>query len=588
MTRILPLLLIPLCGVLVWSALGAESNTPHMTPEPVAASTADSAPRPSPELEADPLPRRPKALVAQAPREPAYPPELTKLWTVCTTLHAIGRSGRALALLTPWLLSHPEFFREKAHATKLEAIRLASLAQEEQRTRLDEELTDLVAEARKWKNLRDPGEDITQLERGLRNNAEMIARVEDRQEREQLLRHVRRFVLRRPGGEPPRSPKDRQRSPLEVDTLLERVAERNSSETGPRVALPIADPESAEARRLDQLRKLQERGATGFLDSIHAGLAFLALHQGTEGRFSDEAVKEYAAAQRLGLARYEPMRFRSATEQYAIATTALALMAFLDFRDQDVTGLFEPTIQKATAWLLAKQGEDGNFAAKRPFYGQAIAVMALSQAALATGDEDIKAAAERGLEWLHDQNDPRAGYRYQKNQGGDLSVTGWVAQALQMANWAGIPGPQGMWTGLGIFLGTVTTKDGRYGYVAPTPSHSLLPVGILVALMDAEAQREHNAARLREWSEALDKNGRRGRRVELYSLYYAVRASILLDQKLTDIWKSRVEVLMKQQLTSGYGAGAFPTSVGRWMRRSGYVGTTAMAVLTLEHALFLR
>ncbi len=592
MKRLLPLLLLPALGLVIWGALGSEAD-PAASPalrtntQPVARRDATNRPELASDLlatprRAAPVPRTPPTQVAQ------YPEELTKLWTVCATLHAIGRSGRALGLITPWLLSHPEFFREEARAKKLEAIRLASLTQEAQRTRLDEQLTGLVAEARKWKNLRDPGDGVTLLERALRDNAEMIARVENRRERDQLLRHVRRFVLRRPGGEAPRDPKDQRRDPLQVDALLGLVAERQSKEKGPRVALPIADPESAETRRLDQLRKLQERGATGFLDSIHASLAFLALHQGKDGRFSDGAVVEFAEKTRLAVSEYRPLRFRAKSDTYAVATTALALMAFLDFRDQDVTGLFEPTIQKAITWLIAKQNVEGSFQANRALYGQAIVVMALSQAALATGDEDIKSAAARGLVWLHDQNDPLAGYRYKKDQAGDLSVTGWVAQALQMATWAGIPEPKGMWQGLHLFTQRLTTEDGRFGYSSPSPRDSLLPVGILIHLMDGEVLYDAETPQVRTWSTALDEYGRRGSRVELYSLYYAVRASILLDQQLTDTWKQRVQLLLKQQVTKGYGAGAFPTSVGRWMRAAGHVGTTAMCALTLEHALFLR
>jgi hypothetical protein len=76
------------------------------------------------------------------------------------------------------------------------------------------------------------------------------------------------------------------------------------------------------------------------------------------------------------------------------------------------------------------------------------------------------------------------------------------------------------------------------------------------------------------------------KRPDLYTLYYGVRVSILLNGALGDPWRTWVFDLAKRQVQSGSKAGSFPADLWRWP--GGVTVQTAVAVLAMEHSLYLR
>src|SRR5438045_3917449 len=121
----------------------------------------------------------------------------------------------------------------------------------------------------------------------------------------------------------------------------------------------VADADAAEKRRLEQLEKLRQRDAVGLLDSIHAGLAWLAIHQRDDGSFSDAGTVERCTAMKHSPSCLD--KWPNAGDAYQVATTALAAIAFLDFRDQDPNGWFDPYLGRALDWLSKQQKADGAF-----------------------------------------------------------------------------------------------------------------------------------------------------------------------------------------------------------------------------------
>ena len=128
-------------------------------------------------------------------------------------------------------------------------------------------------------------------------------------------------------------------------------------------------------------------------------------------------------------------------KRFPVAATALAALAWLDFRDQDVHGLFDPYLGRALAWLGKVQRADGSFyvGGQPPppqslMYESSIAIMALGQAAASTGAPEIRAAATKGILWLERSQAHGGGFRYGPNAMiADLSVTAWAAQAMEAA-----------------------------------------------------------------------------------------------------------------------------------------------------------
>ncbi len=525
---------------------------------------------------------------------------LALLWERALVLHGMKRDAQALSLLETYLESHKAFFEDERRAKILAQIR-SGATQIIKADAAADRLKELVEELRRWGNLRplDDPEKASALERQLRHAAGVIAKLPKEKQRALLMRHLERFLV--PRGRGYRDDRELEagaeytvRSRMDVDALLDAVQTAEETREDPTVPLPIEEPETVEGRRMEQLEALRVRGALTLLDSLHAGLAWLALNQGEDGRFADGAALERCTLlyadddESMAVCR---SHLSVANDRYAITATALALMAFLDFRDQDGRGLFEPTISRAVAWLRKQQDNTGLFSkGGRAYYSDAIALMALSQAAGATGDEALKTSVAKGLARLYAGRGAEGGYRYGPKQAGDTSVSGWVAQAVEYATLAGIAVPEGMREGLKTFLETVRIKGERFAYTAVQTlrgqrgQFSLYAAGMLMGriLWERVPEVDHKA-----WSTWLTKGS--GRRSPwLYSLYYGVRMDVWVHGKLTTKWHGWLIELARKQLTSGPVAGAFPNETGNWTKRSGTTLTTAFALLTMEHALFSR
>ena len=74
---------------------------------------------------------------------------------------------------------------------------------------------------------------------------------------------------------------------------------------------------------------------------------------------------------------------------------------------------------------------------------------------------------------------------------------------------------------------------------------------------------------------------------ELYGLYYGVRLSILLNNALEEPFRTWTFDLAKKQVQAASNAGSIPVRMHHNMK-TGLVVPTALAILTLEHALYLR
>lgn len=374
---------------------------------------------------------------------------------------------------------------------------------------------------------------------------------------------------------------------------LRRRDERRTKRARP---LPVRDADAAEKRRLAQLDKLRQREALGLLDHIHAGLAWLALHQADDGHFGDRA-----AHQRCTELGHTTSCVEKAMRN-DLAATALAVIAFLDFRDQDPAGHFEPTLSRAVAWLRGRVRPDGTFGVHG--YPAGIALMALGQAASSSGEVEL--AKQLGAAWLvyTPLAGPVGGFRYKPHQGGDLSVTGWFVQGYEAAREAEVATPNALRVGLDRFVTSVWSEGPSFGYTKKGRRPTLDAVGMLSLMI---LRDEIDEKLRRDWTVHLARTDR-GKRLDLYSLYYDVRMELALRGALTDHRRTAVlELARWYQQPDGDAAGRFRATADvervkatpaddrprlsgddRWFRRAGPTVTTAFAVLILEHALYRR
>ncbi len=413
---------------------------------------------------------------------------------------------------------------------------------------------------------------------------------EQAEERDAIARHLARFG--RSGTEIDAA--DR----TWVDPAIDRVRAREWSRRVTK--LDVTDPAAVERRRVEQLERLRARGVTSLLERIHAGLAWLALHQ------SDAGALERTRTRCLALHGDKKSVCSQGEKESGrtLAATSLAVLAFLDFRDQDARGVFEESLARGVDWIVRQQRKDGSFG--RRGYDSALALMALGQAAGASGDARVVQAVEKGWQYQATLAGPRGGYRYGSGGAGDLSVTAWVVQAYEAAREAGIDAPGAdVVEAMLYFVKSTRVDETHFSYMVGQSAHaSLQSAGMLALQVLGEVREDATRERFAKALAATAKVGARpARQVNLYGLYYDVRMELLLSE---DLSPARRQVVLEYaedfQIVDGFRAGMFDPSPDatvttkgktqkrneRWLSRSGIEPFTAFSVLTLEHTLFKR
>ena len=502
------------------------------------------------------------AAVAQAHRERTKA-RCLELWAELQALIKAGRWTEAKDLAARLRALDPAFLGDPAKAAVVAHIDVAILAAE-RTLQLEERL--------KTAKLTDAQRAI--VDKRLAATAEILARSGNDADLDQLTRHLKRFLLPDAPGGDGGDFADGALKAFVSDRRARRAEDKNPA---------VADAEAAEKRRLDQLENLRQRDAVGLLDAIHAGLAWLAIHQRDDGSISDQAVIDRCLA-----LKHDPNclgQTASTGDVYAVAATGLSILAFLDFRDQDPNGWFDPYLGRAIEWLKKQQKPNGTFGGSGQQYANAIALMAMGQAAASTGSEELREITRRGLAWFAAIASPLGGFRYAPNDSrGDLSVTAWVAQACETSRHAGVEIPVTLASAFEIFLRYDWIGDHRFSYLPQQgASGSLAPAGMLLGHL-SWAQKDPVV--VDDWKLYLS-TMKADQPPDLYTLYYGVRVSILLTGLLGEPWRQWTFDLAKKQVHGTSAAGVFPGDT--WKRhKPGATIVTALSVLTLEHSLYLR
>ncbi len=140
-----------------------------------------------------------------------------------------------------------------------------------------------------------------------------------------------------------------------------------------------------------------------------------------------------------------------------LAGTGYALLCFLGAGyDHRMPSAFRDTIATGLTWLVSQQGADGSLGTRN--YEHAIATMALAEALAMSGDNTLKAPAQKAVDILLQRQirseDGAYGLGWDYTSGtqrNDASVTGWCAMALKSATAAGLNTGESM-TGVKKYL----------------------------------------------------------------------------------------------------------------------------------------
>jgi hypothetical protein len=128
---------------------------------------------------------------------------------------------------------------------------------------------------------------------------------------------------------------------------------------------------------------------------------------------------------------------------YDVGVTGLALLTLLAEGNTVRAGPRRENVRLAVKWLQEQQQENGLFGTNATtdfIYSHAIATYAMSEAYGLSDHRPIKAAVQKGIDYIQAARNPYGVWRYQpRDNDNDSSVTTWCLLALASANFFGLP-----------------------------------------------------------------------------------------------------------------------------------------------------
>lgn len=269
--------------------------------------------------------------------------------------------------------------------------------------------------------------------------------------------------------------------------------------------------------------------------------------------------------------------------------TSLALLTFLGGgHTHEIRGPYKETVTKGLAWLI-KQGQGtpagldlrGKAQANSGLYVQGLATICLCEAAaLEPKDRTLRRAAYAAVNFIERCQDRQGGgWRYQPNQAGDTSVTGWQIMALQSAKAGKFIVNTNVMRDARRFLDSASLENGsKYSYEprgGATPS--MTAVGLLCQMyMGWKRDRPELKAGVEYLSQiGPDRNN-------MYYNYYATQVMHHFGGEPWEKWNAKMrEQLVTTQLKDGPGAGSWNVTDPHG-GAGGRIYQTALSVMTLE------
>ncbi|MBA4067821.1 MAG: hypothetical protein C0501_29805 [Isosphaera sp.] len=306
--------------------------------------------------------------------------------------------------------------------------------------------------------------------------------------------------------------------------------------------------------------------------AVAAGLKWLAAQQKEDGTWS----------------------LAGGVEAYNSAGTGFALLAFLGGGHAPGDGgPYGKALSAGVAALLKSQ--DAKTGLVRcggvTMYGHAISTLALVEAFGMSGDAGLKGRCQKAIDLIVKAQHPEGGWRYDPHPGspGDVSVSGWVIQAMAAARLAGLDVPAETLDKANQFLDGCARgeKKGAFAYnreakaVSPLTNSctasaacSKLALGAwgpdsdgLAVAVGSVLKRAPGTDRDKDWPAGA------------YFLYYATRAAYCRGG---DDWKAWQAALVGRLLPLQKADGGWAVGGGVYDRDLGPVGCTALHVLTLQ------
>jgi Squalene-hopene cyclase C-terminal domain/Prenyltransferase and squalene oxidase repeat len=378
------------------------------------------------------------------------------------------------------------------------------------------------------------------------------------------------------------------------DLKAERAADeltvrRDGSAGFPELSKVIAAVKTPSATRMLEGRDprirtdvVEEEGGSVYTEAaVAAGLRWLARHQSGDGRWSLDRFS--SAGDCDGQCDGEGIESDT-------AGTALALLPFLGAGQSQKQGLHQEAVDRGLKWLVSRQRRDGSLMGSGGgrMYAHGLATIVLCEALAMSGDDSLRPAAQRAIDFIVRAQHEEGGWRYHPGDEGDTSVVGWQLMALQSGKIAYLDVPKSTFERAGRFLDTV--RGGRHGGLfAYQPGRGPSPAMTAEGLLCRQYlgwQKENLG--LREGINRLLKEALpREDEPNIYYWYYATQVMHHVGGEPWKIWNAAVrDALLSMQEQEGHRAGS-------WSPRGGAIGDidshqggriymTSLALCTLE------
>ncbi len=358
-------------------------------------------------------------------------------------------------------------------------------------------------------------------------------------------------------------------------------------------------------------------GAGGF-----ANAGFVGRSGGTKDKMLREGggndVTERAVARGLAwIAKQQKpdggWQFDGAAKDDRIAATGLALLPFLAAGETHMNGKkYRDTVRRGLGFLISNlNASDGKFNSKvgNYMYGHGIATIALCEAYGMTRDrQTLLRPCQAAVNLIMRVQHAEGGWRYPAQPvPGDTSVVGWQIQALQAARLSkDLVVDDKVVQGANKFLDKVSggSRKATYGYTdgPGAPGSAMTAVGLLCRYYFSGWGPSNGG--MAEGVEGLMKKGPKpgtmakpeplgARGGDIYYYYYATQVIHFNGGKEWRDWNEGPlvdgkrhggmrEWLVWLQVNKGNDTGSWDPDRGTVGDRGGRLGTTCLAVLTLE------
>lgn len=324
-------------------------------------------------------------------------------------------------------------------------------------------------------------------------------------------------------------------------------------------------------RRPLRQQLLRERGGTpASEEAVARGLAWLALHQRTDGSWRFNHHDGPCGGQCAN-----PGTVGSTT-----AATGLALLPFLGAGEVESNSPYKPVVDRGLYYLAGRMQltPHGGDLQEGTMYAQGIATIALCEAYGMTREPSLRPLAQHAIDFICHAQHRGGGWRYYPGQPGDTTVFGWQFMAIKSARLAGLHVPREVIYKAERYLDSMQTGDGAfYGYLAADKQPTPTAVGLLSRMY--LGWRQDNSA-LATGVGYLEKLG--PSRTDMYFNYYATQVLHHAESPGWPRWNETLrERLIATQSRRGHESGSwhFRDEHGD---EGGRLYTTAMCLMILE------